>query len=88
MLPLNYAILDHMTRVAEADAAGVMAALRADYGGFGAFTEEAVLEALLTAEANGLLEESRCDLDGRGRVRLFFRATARGRAVSGRNIGA
>ena len=86
MLPLNYAILDHMTRVADADVAEVMDALRTDYGSFRAFTGTAVLEALLTAEANGLLEESRCALDGRGRAQLFFKATPHGRAAISRNI--
>lgn len=39
-----------------------------------------------TAEANGLLEESRFDLDDDGELRLFFRAHAEGAETINRYI--
>lgn len=34
-----------------------------------------MVEALMTAEKNGLIEEARFDLDPEGEVRVFYRAT-------------
>ena len=78
MKPLNYAILKYMTTVKEACPENVIDALSSQYSTFRAFNKADVLTALLTAEANGLLEESRFDLDDDGELRLFFRAHAEG----------
>ena len=78
MKPLNYAILKYMTTVKEACPENVIDALASQYSTFRAFNKADVLTALLTAEANGLLEESRFDLDDDGELRLFFRAHAEG----------
>ena len=78
MKPLNYAILKYMTTVMEACPENVIDALSSQYSTFRAFNKAEVLTALLTAEANGLLEESRFDLDDDGELRLFFRAHAEG----------
>lgn len=86
MKPLNYAILKYFTTVDEACATDVMDALRAQYGHFKAFTREDVLNALMTAEANGLLEESRFDLDDDQQVRVYFHAPAEGVATINRYI--
>ncbi|MBB5144221.1 hypothetical protein [Desulfovibrio intestinalis] len=76
MKPLNYAILKYMTTVSEACTEDVMAALKGQYSTFRAFTKPAVLTALMTAQANGLVEESRFDLDENDEVRMYFRANA------------
>ena len=78
MKPLNYAILKYMTTVKEACTENVIDELSSQYSTFRAFNKADVLTALLTAEANGLLEESRFDLDDDGELRLFFRAHAEG----------
>ncbi len=84
--PLNYAILKYMTTVNEACTDDVLCALKGDYSTFRAFNKSDVQNALLTAEANGLLEESRYDLDDEGQVRMFFRAHAEGAATINRYI--
>lgn len=76
MKPLNYAILKYMTTVDEACAEDVMAALEPQYSDFRAFTKPDILNALMTAQANGLVEESRFDLDENDEVRMYFRANA------------
>lgn len=78
MKPLNYAILKHFTKVDEACAEDVIEALKGDYGSFRALNEKEVLSALMTAEANGLLEESRFELDQKGALRVYFRAHEEG----------
>lgn len=78
MKPLNFAILSYMTTVSEACADDVLQALAGDYTGFRAFTKKAVNDSLLTATVNGLLEESRFDLDENGDLRLYFRAHPEG----------
>lgn len=81
MKPLNFAILDHMTTVPEACAEDVVEALAGTYGTFRALTVESVRTALLTAAVNGLLEESRCELDDERNLRLYFRAHPEGAAT-------
>ena len=84
--PLNFAILKYMTTVNEACTEDMLCALKDGYSLFRAFNKYDVLNALLTAEANGLLEESRYDLDDEGQVRMFFRAHAEGAATINRYI--
>lgn len=79
MKPLNYAILKHMTKVNEACADDVIEALKGDYGSFKSLKKKAVVEALMTAEANALLEESRFDLDDNGDLRVYYRAHQEGK---------
>ncbi|ABR49956.1 conserved hypothetical protein [Alkaliphilus metalliredigens QYMF] len=81
MKPLNYAILKHFTKVKEASAEDVIDALRGEYGKFKALNKEEVINALMTAEANGLLEESRFELNNKGELRIYFRAHAEGEEV-------
>ncbi len=81
MIPLNYAILKHFTTVEEASANCVMDALKAQYGHFKAFKKPAVINALMTAEANGLLEEARFDMDSNQELRVFYRAHEEGAAT-------
>ena len=76
MMPLNFAILKLFTNGREACPDGVIEALRPEYGSFKALNRTDVLTALMTAESNGLLEESRFELDDNNEVRGFFRAGA------------
>ncbi len=81
MKPLNYAILKHFTTVKEACADDVIEALKGEYGNFKALKKAAVVEAIMTGEANGLLEETRYDMDDKGEIRVYYRAHAEGAAT-------
>lgn len=74
MKPLNYAILKHFTKVKEACAEDVVKVLKGDYGNFRALNTKEVLSALMTAEANGLLEESRFEMNQEGILRVYYHA--------------
>jgi len=78
MQPLNYAILKYFTKVDEACAEDVIEALKGEYGNFKALKRDAVITALMTAEANGLLEETRFELDQTGRLRVYYYAHEEG----------
>lgn len=78
MKPLNYAILKHFTKVKEACADDVINALKGEYGNFRALKKPAVIEAIMTAEANGLLEETRFDMDSKGELRVYYHAHQEG----------
>lgn len=78
MKPLNYAILKYFTTVEEACADDVIDALKGDYGTFKALRKPAVVEALMTAEANGLLEETRFEFDSQKEVRVYYHAHQEG----------
>lgn len=74
MKPLNFAILKFFTSGEEACRADVQEALKGEYSGFKAFKNKAMDEALMTAKSNGLLEESRLDLDQNGNLVIYYRA--------------
>lgn len=81
MKPLNYAILKHFTKVQEASADDVIEALKGEYGSFKALKKPSVIEAIMTGEANGLLEETRYELDDKGELRVYYRANEEGAAT-------
>lgn len=76
MRPLNYAMLKYFTTVDEASVDDVMESLKADYSTFTAFKRDRMQEALMTAEKNGLISETRVDLDDNGDLRVFYGADA------------
>lgn len=78
MKPLNYAILKYFTTIKEASADDVIEALKGQYGSFKALRKPAVVEALMTAEANGLLEETRYEFDQNKELRVFYHAHKEG----------
>lgn len=81
MKPLNYAILKHFTKVKEACAEDVIQALKGEYGNFKALNRDAVIEAIMTAEANGLLEETRFEMGADENLRVYYHANAEGAAT-------
>ena len=86
MKPLNYAILKHFTKVNEACAEDVISALKGQYGSFRALNKKAVMNALLTAEANGLLEETRLELDKNNELKVYYHAHEEGAATINKYI--
>lgn len=86
MKPLNYAILKYFTKVDEACADDVIEALKGEYGNFKALKKKAVINALLTAEANGLIEETRFDLDTNRELRVYYHAHEEGAATINKYI--
>ncbi|ATD55749.1 hypothetical protein [Clostridium chauvoei] len=86
MKPLNYAILKYFTTVKEACADDVINALKDVYGNFKALNKKDVITALMTAEANGLLEETRFDMDINGELRVYYHAPEEGAATINKYI--
>lgn len=86
MKPLNYAILKYMTTVPEASVFEIMGALKDQYGSFRAFNKPDIVTALMTAEANGLLEQSRFEMDSDNEIRVYFRAHEEGAATINKYI--
>ncbi|MCR2044905.1 hypothetical protein [Anaerosalibacter massiliensis] len=86
MKPLNYAILKYFTTVKEACAEDVIEALKDEYGNFKALKKDAVVAALMTAEANGLLEETRFEMDQTGQLRIYYHAHEEGAATINKYI--
>lgn len=86
MKPLNYAILKYFTTVKEACADDVIEALKGQYGNFKALKKNAVITALMTAEANGLLEETRYELDKNDELRVYYHAHEEGAATINKYI--
>jgi DNA-binding PadR family transcriptional regulator len=76
--PLNYAILLYFTNHAEGDADEVMTALASEYSSYRTFKKPAVIEALMTAKENGILDESRVELDGDGELKVWYQLADEG----------
>jgi copper chaperone CopZ len=86
MKPLNYAILKYFTNVEEACADDVIEALKGVYGKFKALNKKDVITAIMTAEANGLLAETRFDMDKNGELRVYYHAPEEGVATINKYI--
>ncbi len=86
MKPLNYALLKYFTTVEEACVQDVMEALKSEYGHFKAFKKDEMISAVMTAEANGLLEESKFEMDDQNELRVYFRAHEEGAATINKYI--
>lgn len=86
MKPLNYAILKYFTKVEEACADDVINALKGEYGNFKALKKKAVITALMTAEANGLIEETRFELDKSNELTVYYHAHEEGAATINKYI--
>lgn len=85
-MPLNYAILKYFTKVEEASAEDVIDALKGDYGSHKALNRDDVIAALMTAEANGLLEETRFEMDDTNQLRIYYHAHEEGAATINKYI--
>ncbi|MDR1358249.1 MAG: hypothetical protein LBJ48_02680 [Coriobacteriales bacterium] len=87
LLPFNYAILRLFEEGGQADTQQVMEALRPRYASNRQFQEKTVSEALMTAEQNGLLEETGYEATAPGQLRVFYQATSEGREMIAKYIG-
>lgn len=74
MMPLNYAILKYFTNHGSSSVYEVMESLKKDYKNFKSFNKNSIINALMTAEANGLIEEVNADLDENGNLVLYYEA--------------
>ena len=75
MRPLFFSMLKYYTTGVEACRADVQEALRAEYGNFKAFKDKAMDEALMTACSNGMIDETRYELDDKGKLVIYYKAS-------------
>ncbi len=73
--PLHYAIIKCFSDGDTLCAEDVMSVLGQDYSSYKLFNGKDIEEALATAKENGLLEEAKADIDGKGRLRIFYQMT-------------
>jgi DNA-binding PadR family transcriptional regulator len=78
MLPMNYAILKVFESGEVFDASAVMDQLSDQYGDFKPFRLANVIESLMAAEQNEILEKSAYELDEAGELHIYYRATEYG----------
>ena len=74
MLPLNYAVLKYFVSHDEGDAESVMQELAPVYSKFRAFKKKSIIESLMTAKENGLLDETKVQLEGKDNLKVFYKA--------------
>ena len=78
-LPLNYAILLYFTKRPEGDADSIIEELKPEYGRYRAFSKKGVIEALMTAKENGILEEVRSEMSSTDELRVWYCLTDYGK---------
>ena len=61
-LPLNYAMLKYFTKVDRASVEDVLKELKPQYSNHKAFKKKSMIEALMTAKENGLIDENGFEL--------------------------
>ena len=76
--PLNYAILLYFREHEEGDADSIIEALKPEYGHYRAFKRPAVIESLMTAKENGILEEVRTELTDEDVLRVWYKLSEYG----------
>ena len=86
MKPLYYAIMKYMTKVDKASNLEVINALQNEYGNFNMLRPDAVEEALMTAKANGILDEAGVELEEENKLIIFYKVTDYGREMINRFI--
>jgi len=79
--PLNYAILLYFTKHEEGNADTIIEELKPEYAKYRAFKRPAVVEALMTAKENGILEEVRTELAGEDVLRVWYKLSEYGTAL-------
>ena len=87
LIPLYYAIVKLFLDEAERSTDDVIAALSSDYGSYKMLGPKDVDEALATAHENGLLDETRCDLNDADELRIYYRITEFGADMIKRYLG-
>lgn len=55
--PLNYEILKYFTKVEKASAQDIYVALKDEYKSYRSFNVDSIIESLMTAKENGLINE-------------------------------
>lgn len=78
MMPLNYAILKYFTTIKEACASDVITALAPQYESFKAFNKKSVENSLMTAETNGILQETRFEKNKNNDLDVYYCASQEG----------
>ena len=73
MRPLYYSMLLQFKDGKELCVNDVIEALKPEYSGFKMLKFAAMQEAVMSAEKNGLLDETRFDLDENGQLRVYYK---------------
>ncbi len=81
MRPLYYSMLLLFKDGKEFCVNDAIDALKGEYSSFKMLRPVPMQEALMTAEKNGLLEESRFDLDENNELRVYYKATDYGKQM-------
>ena len=81
MRPMNYAILKLFESGKTFDAEAVMDELRAQYGDFRSFKKVNIIDSLMSAEKNGLLELTDYELDENSELHIYYTATEYGEGM-------
>ena len=78
MRVITYAIIKYFTKVEEACPKDVYEALKGEFGGHRMCKPNKIKAAIMTAEKNGLLAESRYDLGDDGKVNIYYKCEGEG----------
>ncbi|MGI5874556.1 MAG: hypothetical protein ACOX8R_07885 [Bacillota bacterium] len=87
MRVFNYAVIKYFTKVKEACPAEVYEALKGEFGSHKMCKPDKVKAAIMTAEKNGLLAETRYELNDNGEVDIYYNCEGEALEAVNRYLG-
>lgn len=72
ILPMNFRMLHYFSTVEEGNVENLMQELKSDYGTEKQFNKPNISNSLFSMRENGLIEDSRVELDNEGELRIYY----------------
>lgn len=78
LLPIRFAVLNHLYQVPEGNVEDIMEALRSTYGHEGQFKKKRFIDHVMSLEANGLIDTVGYELDDLGELSIRYKINDEG----------
>lgn len=81
LLPLRFRMLHFFSTVNEASANDLLEGLKSEYGSERQFSKKNFVEHLLTMKENGIIDETKVELDKNGDLCIYYSINDEGRSL-------
>jgi DNA-binding PadR family transcriptional regulator len=78
ILPMSFRMLHYFSTVSEATVDHLMAALKSEYGTEKQFSRKNISNSLFSMRENGIIEDSKVELDHAGELNIYYRINDEG----------
>ena len=81
ILPLRFRMLHFFSTVKEVSADSILEGLKDEYGSERQFSKKNFVEHLLTMKENGIIDETKLELDKNGELKIYYAINDEGRSL-------